>query len=457
MIKRNKLQVKLYLTLLICLVYPGFSKAQPKIIDRVIAVVGVNPVLESELQAQLQQLKQEKENAVDHNTFCTTFEDLLYQKLLLAQAQKDSLVVTEGEIDQELERRMNYYLYQFGSEEKFQAFYGKSPEEFKIDLRDNVKNILLAQKMQGKVVADLSITPNEVKTYFNSIPTDSLPFISSELEIGQIVKKPSITPEAKKEAKDKIVGIRQRIAKGESSFSAMAALYSEDPGSANKGGLYQGIQRGQFVPEWDAQAFKIKPNEISEVFETVYGFFIIQLIERRGDVVDARSLLIAPKIDASDMLRAKLSLDTLYEKLKTDTLQFSDLAGKYSDDEDTKNNGGLIVNPFSGSTRFQMDELGQMDQNIAFAIDKLSINQYTKPTPFATKDGKQAYRILYLKTRSNPHQANLKDDYQKIQNQALTKKQKGVITAWIKKKLSSTYVRIVDDYKDCTFSNKWVN
>jgi peptidyl-prolyl cis-trans isomerase SurA len=443
---------------LLLMVFASLGIAQTMVIDRVIAVVGVNPILESELQAQLQQSKQDKEGGVlEEGALCSILEDLLYQKLLLAQAQKDSLHVTEGEIDNELDRRMNYYIYQFGSAEKFEAFYGKTPEEFKIDLRDNVRNILLAQRMQAKIVNDLSITPNDVKAYFNSIPTDSLPFINSEIEVGQIVKKPQITAEAKKEAKEKITGIRERIVKGQSSFAAMAALYSEDPGSASKGGLYQGIQRGQFVPEWDAQAFKIKPNEISEVFETVYGFFIVQLIERRGDVVDARSLLIAPKIDAMDMLRAKLSLDTIYEKLKTDTLQFSDLAGKYSDDEESKNNGGLIVNPYVGSTRFQMDELGQMDQNVAFAIDKLKVGEYTKPTPFATRDGKQAYRVLYLKSRTEPHQANLTDDYQKIQSIALAKKQKGVIAMWIKKKLNSTYVRVTEDYKDCTFANKWVS
>src|ERR1019366_4597359 len=219
-----------------------------------------------------------------------------------------------------------------------------------------VHNILLSQQMQSKITGDITVTPNDVKTYFNGIPEDSLPLVNEEVEVGQIVKKPKVSAQAKKEAKEKIENIRKRIMKGESTFTALAALYSEDPGSASKGGFYEHIQRGQFVPEWDAWAFKLKPNEISDVFETVYGYFIVQLIERRGNEVDARSLLISPKIDVNGMLKAKLSLDTIYSLLSSDTLTLNEAAAKYSDDDDSKNNGGLIVNPYSGNTRFQMDE-----------------------------------------------------------------------------------------------------
>ncbi len=434
----------------------GIGFAQGKVIDRVIAVVGTNPILQSELEAQYQQMVSAQE-IVNENSKCKLLEELLYQKLLLAQAQKDSLFVTDAQVEQELDKRISYYIQQFGTEERFTAFYGKSVEDFKIDLKDNVRDILLSQQMQSKITGDMNVTPNEVRAYFKNIPADSIPFINSEVEVGQIVKKPKTTPEAKKEAKAKIEDIRQRIMKGDSPFPAMAALYSEDPGSASKGGLYEHIQRGQFVPEWDAWAFKLKPNEISEVFETVYGFFIIQLIERRGDEVDARSLLITPKVDAADLLKAKLSLDTIYTKLSTDTVLFSEAAAKFSDDDESKNSGGLIVNPMSGATRFQMDELGQMDQTVAFAIDKLKLGEFTKPMPMTSRDGKQAYRIVYLKTRTSPHRANLSDDYQKLQAAALAKKQQDAIQAWIKRKSVNTYVHITEDYKNCTFNNKWIN
>ncbi|MDQ3046480.1 MAG: peptidylprolyl isomerase [Bacteroidota bacterium] len=430
--------------------------AQEVVIDRVIAVVGTNTILQSELEANYQQMISNQE-AVTANTRCGLLEELLYQKLLLAQAQKDSVEVTEAQVDQELDRRISYYINQFGSEERFVEFYGKSVDNFKTDLRDNVRDLLMAQQMQAKITGDISVTPNDVKEYYAGIPEDSIPFINAEVEVGQIVKKPVLTAESKKEAKDRIEEIRQRILKGESSFATMAALYSQDPGSASKGGLYEKIQRGQFVPEWDSWAFKLKPNEVSDVFETMYGYFIIQLIQRRGDEVDARSLLIAAKVEPEDLLKAKLKLDTIYTTLLTDTMTFSDAAAKYSDDDESKNSGGLLINPFTGATRFQMDEIGQVDQNVAFAIDKLKVGEMTKPMPFTTRDGKQAYRILYLKTRTSPHKANLVDDYQKIQSVALSKKQAEAIQLWVKKKAVDTFVRIADDYKTCTFNTNWIN
>ena len=448
---------KIIIPFLFSLLCSASIHAQEKVIDRIIAIVGVNPIMQSELEAQFQQMVSAQE-PVNENTRCKLLEELLFQKLLLAQAQKDSLDVTDAQVDQELDKRIRFYIQQFGSEEKFVSFYGKSVDDFKADLKDNIRDLLLAQQMQSKISNDISVTPNDVKKYFNNIPDDSIPYINAEVEVGQIVKRPSITPAAKKEAKDKIEEIRQRIMKGQSSFAAMAALYSEDPGSANKGGMYEHIQRGQFVPEWDAQAFKIKKNEISEVFETVYGFFIIQLIERRGEEVDARSLLISPKIDVADLVKSKLSLDTIYTKLSaTDTLSFSEAAAKYSDEEESKNSGGLLVNPNTGATRFQMDEIGQMDQTIAFAVEKLKVGELTKPMPMTTRDGKQAYRILFLKNRTTPHKANLIDDYQKIQGAALAKKQQDAVQVWISKKLGVTYVHLADDFKNCMFNSKWVN
>ena len=446
---------KIYL-IIACFLFVQNINAQDKVIDKIAAVVGNNYILQSDIETEYQQMITSQE-PVNEGTRCKLLEELLYQKLLLAQAQRDSLDVTEGQIAQELDRRMQYYLHQFGSEEKFTAFYGKSVEDYKADLKDDVRDLLMAQQMQSKVTGDMAVTPNEVKEYFKSIPADSIPFINEEVEVGQIVKKPAITPGEKKDAKEKIEGIRQRILKGEASFAAMAGLYSQDPGSASKGGLYEHIQRGQFVPEWDAWAFKLKKGEVSEVFETVYGYFIIQLIERRGDEVDARSLLVSPEINVNDMLQAKLALDTLYTKLLQDTVSFSEMAAKYSNDEDSKNSGGLIINPSTGASRFPMDQIGQFDQNVAFAIDKLKVGEKTKPMPMTTADGKQAYRVLYLKSRTLPHKANLVDDYQSIQTAALSKKQQEAINTWIKKKAADTYIHLSDEYKNCTFNNKWIN
>jgi len=430
------------------------SAQQEQILDRIIAVVGNNPILQSELESQIMHASAEDSGSV--NLRCKLFEELLYQKLLVAQAKKDSLDVSDAQVDQELDRRVSYYIRQFGSEERFVAFYGKTVEDYKTELRDNIRDILLAQQMQHKVSGDITTTPNEVKTYFNAIPEDSVPFVSVEVEVGQIIKNPQPSAAAKKEARQKIEDIHNRIVKGTSSFATMAALYSEDPGSANKGGLYEHVQRGQFVPEWEAWAFKLKPNEVSDVFESVYGYFIIQLIQRRGNEVDARSLLIAPKVDMMSVLVAKQTLDTVYNLLSKDSIKFADATIKYSDEGETKHNGGLIVNPFTGSTRFKMEELGQMEQSVAFAMEKLQVGEFTHPMPMTSHDGKQAYRILYLKSRTQPHRANLTDDYQAIQADALAKKKQAAIQQWVKKKATDTYVRIADDYKNCNFNNKWI-
>lgn len=449
--KINPLNNILLLLFICCF---SFSYSQEKVIDRIIAIVGNNPILQSEVDAQYRQAV-EQGSPAEESTKCTVLEELLYQKLLLAQAQKDSLSVTEAQVEQEMDRRLQYYIRQFGSEEKFSEFYGKTVDEFKTDFRENMRNLLLAQQMQNKIIGDISVTPNEVKAYFNSIPADSLPFINEEVEIGQIVKAPVIKPEAKKMAKEKIEEIRERIVSGKAKFETMAALYSEDPGSSSKGGLYEKIQRGQFVPEWDAMAFTLKPLEISPVFETVYGYFIIQVIERRGEEVDARSLLIAPKVETLDLMIAKLSLDTIYNILSADTISFSEAAARFSNDDESKHNGGLMINPFTGATRFEMDELGQYDQNLAFTINKMKVGEYSKPMPYTTSDGKQAYRIVYLKTNVQAHKANLKDDYQRIQSGAVSKKQQELINKWVNKKLSSTFVKIADDLKNCDFKNNW--
>lgn len=448
----KKIKNSFFLLLFVSFVQTGI--AQEKIIDRIIAIVGGNPILQSEVDAQYKQ-EVEQGSPADESTRCKVFEELLYQKLLLTYAVKDSLTVTEAQVEQEMDRRLEYYIRQFGSEEKFTEFYGKSVDEFKTDFRENMRNLLLAQQMQGKVIGDVSVTPNEVKEYFNSIPPDSLPFINEEVEIGQIVKSPVVTPEAKKIAKEKIEGIRERIVSGKAKFETMAALYSEDPGSSSKGGLYEKIQRGQFVPEWDAMAFTLKPMEVSPVFETVYGYFIIQVIERRGEEVDARSLLVTPKVESLDLLNAKLSLDTIYNILSADTISFAEAASRFSSEGESKHNGGLMVNPFTGSTRFEMDELGQYDQNLAFTVSKMKVGEYSKPMPYATSDGKQAYRIIYLKTNVQAHKANLKDDYQRIQSGATAKKQQELIDKWVNKKLPLVFVKIADDMKNCNFKNNW--
>jgi peptidyl-prolyl cis-trans isomerase SurA len=428
--------------------------SQPQVIDKVIGIVGKNILKQSELEAQFAQFLSQGVDATV-NTRCDLYEQLLYQKLLLAQAQKDSVEVSDNQVETELERRLKVYIGQFGSREKFEEFYGKSVELFKEELRETLRDLMLAQTMQSKIVTDVNISPNEVKEFFNSIPTDSLPFINAEVEVGQIIKKAPVNAEAKKEAKEKIESLRERVLKGED-FALLARLYSEDPGSAKNGGEYKNMGRGQFVPEFESMAFSMKEGETSPVFETEFGFHILQTIQRRGEVVDVRHLLIIPKITAFDLEKARLLLDSVYNLIKKDSISFSDAAGKFSDDEETKNSGGLIVDPRVGSSKIEMNMLSQVDPTIFYSVDKLKVGEVSAPVITTTRDSKQAYRLVYLKSRTEPHRANLKDDYQRMQTEALQRKQQKVINEWIIRKLQVTYVKIGDDFKTCTFNNNWL-
>jgi peptidyl-prolyl cis-trans isomerase SurA len=428
--------------------------SQPQNIDKVIAVVGKYVILRSDYEAQRLQMISEGV-AIDQKTRCRIIEELLYTKLLIAQADKDSVTVKDEQVEAEIERRMTYYIEQFGSEEKFEAFYGKKIDQFKEELREDVKQQLIAQQMQSKIAGDIKVTPAEIRAYYNTIPADSLPLINSEVELGQITKKPEVSQAAKDEARARLEGYRQRVIKGESTMSTLAALYTEDPGSAKTGGRYDGIMRGRFVPEFEAIAFRLKAGEVSEIFETQFGLHFMQLIARRGEMVDVRHILVQPKISTTDVLNAKNKLDSIYNLLEEKKISFCDAAIKFSDDKETKNNCGTMINMQTGNSRYEIDEIGQVDQNLIFLLDKMQIGDYTKPTLYQMQDNKQAYRIIYLKTRTEPHRANLKDDYQRLQNFATVNKQKKIVKDWVNKKTKSTYIKLDPEYMDCQFENNW--
>lgn len=426
--------------------------AQPQVLDKVIAIIGKNPMLLSEVETSLVQQKEKTQH--DPNARCKSFEDLLFQKLLLSQADRDSVTVDDKEVDGELNRRINYYVGMLGSEEKFEQFYGKRISVFKDELRDDVKDQLKAQKMQQKITGDLKLTPGEVRIYYNSIPFDSLPLINSEYEIGQIIRKPPINDETKRESRELLETYRQRVINGES-MSVLCALYSEDPGSAKNGGRYESVMRGQFVPEFEAVAFKLKAGEISEIFETTYGYHFIQLVARKGESVDVRHLLISPKISQLDVLKAKNELDSIQKLISNGTISFNAAALKYSDDKETKQNGGLIVNPANNNTKWEIEELGQTDQNLVFMLDKMEVGDVTPVIQHVGQDTKQAWRIVYLKSRTEPHKANLKDDYAKLLNMATFDKQKKTITDWIAKKSKTTYIKINSEFNSCKLEYNW--
>ncbi len=445
---------KIFILILLYLLCYQFN-AQPKVVDKVIAVVDKNIILYSDFQNSL--LEYSKNSGLNSDSLRDkVFEELLFQKLLLAQADKDSVITKDEQVDAELERRMAYYLAKFGSEENFYNFYGKSSAAFKDELRDDVKDQLTAQTMQGKIVGEIKVTPQEVRNFFASIPADSIPLINSEIELGQLIKKPQISPSAKKAALEKIQSLRKRVVSGESSMTTICTIYTDDPGSAKTGGVYKDIMKGQFVPEFDAVAFKMKPgDEVSEIFETPYGYHFLKLLSRRGDLMDVQHILISPKIDNSDILNAKLTLDSIYEKISKNEITFCDATAKYSDDKDSKNNCGTIVNPATGTIRFEMEQLAQIEQNLVFLLDKMNVGEITKPMIYMSNDSKQAYRIIYLKNRTNPHYANLKEDYQRLQNMTMASKQKKLISDWIYKKSKSIFIKIDPEFSSSKFEFRW--
>lgn len=423
------------------------------VIDQIVAIVGKGIILESDIENQYFSMKaQQMPLKPKQEMRCSILEDILYQKLMVVQAEYDSLVVNDAQVESELNSRLGMFINQAGSQEALEAYYGKTLTQIKNELRDVIGEQLLAQQVQGNIVNSVSITPSEIKSYYKSLEEDSIPMIKTEYVIGEIVKKPPISVEEKLVVKEKLLDLRKRILAGES-FSTLAILYSEDPGSAKKGGELGFYGRGQLYPEFEAVAFKLKEGEVSNVVETEAGYHIIQLIERKGDYVNVRHILLVPKVSPEDLLIARNELDSIVQLIRNNEITFDEAVVKFSDSDD-KNNEGLLINQYTGSTTFEAD---QLDPQVSFTIDKMKVGEISNPVPMKTADQKDAYRILKLKVKTLPHKANMKDDYARIQEWALQDKKLKVIGKWIDEKAKDTYVKIIDEFNYCNYVHKWMD
>jgi len=435
----------------------GYSQqTQDTVIDGVIAVVGGNMVLKSDIEGQYIQLRaQGIIKGTQEKVKCQILDKLLYMKLLLHQAQVDSIKVTDAQVEAEMDRRMRYFISQAGSPEKLEEYYQKSLLEIKNELKDIIKEQMLTEQEEAKVTKDITITPSEVKAFYKKIDKDSIPLVNAEYEIGVIIKQPVIGLEEKQIVIAKLKGFKERIAKGDE-FATLAVLYSEDPGSAKQGGELGMFKRGEMRPEFEAASFKLKtPGEVSDVVETEDGFHIIQLIERRGEYINVRHILLQPQVSLVNLNKAKVSLDSVVLLVTTKKMKFDDAVVKFSDDP-SKNNGGLLVNNANGTTRFEAGQLSQLDPKVFFIVDKLKIGEISAPVLMKTDRGKQEYRVYFLKDKTNPHRANLDNDYARIQMMALGQKKDKAINAWANEKIPATYIRISDQYKNCDFTRKWI-
>lgn len=450
-------QNKLYFLIVIMLFIFANTYSQRvhegEVLDQVIAVIGDNIVLESELKKQSEQYEQQGYD-MGEDSRCFLIEELLYQKLLLHQAEVDSVEISENQVDSEMDRRLRYFIQQVGSKEKLEEYYQKSIVEIKEEFRGLIREQLLVQTMQSKITKNVKVTPSGVRSYYKSLPEDSLPLINSEVEVAHIVKFATISQEEREKAITKLKGLKKRIEEEGASFKTLAVLYSQDEGSATMGGELGFMGRGELVPEYSAAAFDLEEGEISDVVETSFGFHIIQLLKRKGQKANTRHILIKPEVSSGALKRAEEKLDSIRQQiLNNDTVSFSGMAEKLSDDEATKFDGGIISNPNAGGTKFEMD---QLDPRIFSIINELEEGEISKPTIMQNPGGRTGYRLLMLKTRTKPHRANLKDDYQRLQETALQEKKNEAIEDWMDKKINSTYVRINDEYQDCSFTNNWL-
>lgn len=426
------------------------ARSQDTIIDGIVAVVGGHMILKSDVETQYQQYRaQGNISGSPQRVKCQIFENMLFMKLLYHQSEVDSLTVTDDQVEDEMDRRMRYFIAQAGSPERLEEYYHKSLLEIKAEMHDVIKEQILVEKEQSQITEKVVVTPAEVKAFFRKIPKDSIPEINAEVEIGIITREPAITNVERTIARDQLAGFKERITKGDD-FATLAILYSEDPGSAKQGGELGLFQRGDMRPQFEAAAFKLKPGEVSDIVETEDGFHLIQMIERRGDFVNVRHILVQPKVSPVELNKAKLFLDSIATVIQAHEITFDNAVIKYSDDPN-KNNGGMLINPASGNTKF---EIGDVDPKIFFIIDKLKEGEISTPVKWEER-GKHHFRIYYLRSRTTPHYANLEGDYARIQQWTLDKKKLAVIEAWIDKKADETFIEILPPYKDCSFERQW--
>ncbi|MDQ3100596.1 MAG: peptidylprolyl isomerase [Bacteroidota bacterium] len=429
----------------------GSAQPQSLLIDRIVGVVGREAILHSDLVARAEQLRQNGQNVSDVS-ICGELEDLLYEKLLVEQGRIDSVQVDEGQVEAELDRRVRYFSSQLGGDEKLEEFYGKSVAEIKADFREQVREQLLVQNMQQKVTSDIRITPKDVRKFFDKIPADSIPLINAEVEYAQILKIPKPNEEEERRVRRKIEEYRESVLKGERDFCTVAVLYSEDPASAKECGELGMVPTGAMVPEFDAVAMSLKDNEVSQVFKTQYGYHFMQMIERRGEQFNARHVLMRPQVGAPDLQKAKQELDSLASLIGAGTISFAQAAVENSDDEESKGTSGLMIEPNNNSARWDMSTL---DQQTFFVLDKLQKDQVSEPQLIVMPDASKAYRIVQLLLRTEPHRANLKEDYRLIQQAAEGKLRSEAIDKWVQDRIGSTYVRLADEYRTCGFVHDW--
>ena len=428
-----------------------FAQSQKVVADKVVGIVGDKIILKSEITNEILD-RQRRNEAVPENAECIVMEQALTLKALVLQAEKDSLQVSEDELESLLDNQVRGFVQAYGSKEALEQIAGRTVYQIKEDFRQSFKERKQAELMRNRIVEGIKITPTEVKAFFDKIPKDSLVYLESQLEIGQIVLYPKAGRDLDKNAIDELNDYKKQVESGTRKFETLASLYTMDPGSKNTGGMYN-INRTekQWDPAFLQAAFRLKEGQVSSVIKSKFGYHIIQMVNRAGDDATVRHILIIPQITDDEIKISEAKLDSIRAKLIAGTMGFGEAVSRYSEDETSKYTAGFLQG--ASGTFLTID---QLDKDMVTLLPKLKVGEYSQPVTFTDERGKKSVRIVYLKTRTEPHIENLKDDYNREAQRALEEKKGDAIEKWFNNKIASYYIMIDDDYKNCAQLQKWM-
>lgn len=442
------------LSIYICFILSLGLYATNRIVDQVLWVVGDEPILQSDIENEIARRRYEKES-IDGDAYCVIPEQIAIQKLFIAQAKLDSIVVPEGSVDQQVDARIKYFIGQIGSKEKLEEYFKKPLKDIRETMSSSVRDQLMAQEMQRNIMSGIHITPADVRRFYNEIPKDSIPTIPEQVEVQIISISPQVTLAEQERVKSQLRDFREKIENGEYEFSTLAILYSEDRGSALQGGELGFMTRGKLVPEFANTAFALyDPKKVSRIVESEFGYHIIQLIERKNDQVNCRHILLTPKIGYAERIKTSTQLDSIATCIRNEESSFAENALRFSEDELSKQTGGVMINMQNGTTKFQLQEL---PSEIAKAIYGMEVGEISKPFPYKDEKNKERIAIVKLKSKTKAHKAHPDTDYQLLKDMVTGLKNQEEIKKWILKKQAETYIYITPEHRNCTFQfPNWV-
>jgi peptidyl-prolyl cis-trans isomerase SurA len=438
--------------LLIVCSFPLFAQVGGIPVDGIVAVIGKEIIMQSDLEKHYLDYTSQFNTVEDpEETRCYILETLMFNKLMVNQAELDSIEITDEEVDYRVNSRLSYFLQQVGGNTKYiEEYFHKSISDIKKDLKEMMYEQALIEQVQAKITGNITVTPSEVKQFAKNLSADSLPIVPTSYQFGEIVKIPPVSDEEVESVKARLNEYRERVLRGEK-FSMLARLYSDDPGSASKGGDLGFVERGTLYPEFEAVAFNLKSGEISQVLKTRAGYHIIQMIERKGESIHVAHILIQPKPSTDEQVKAITYLDSVRGIIINEKLSLEEAAKKYSEGP-TKSNGGMVVNPYTNSYSFDQQSL---DEATYATLNKLIPGEYSECVPFVNDDGIMAYRLIYLKEKVAEHRANIVEDYDMIKNAALEEKKFNALQKWVVEKVKVTSIKLNAQYKECPFVTKW--